>query len=312
MRSMMTWPGGVAALALAALLTVGSLACDARPKVSAQSDEGVTNEAKPKPQDSPEVKLANADSKEGWGTIKGVVTYDDKSKLPDNPAVNITADKAFCTKDGKLTLHRDEWVVDPKTRAVKNVIVWLSDADPAKAQKTAWNKDLIHPSLKEVPKKHEVDQPGCSFMPRVIALREGSELIVKNSAKVPHNIRIDGGDLGPKVNTSIPAGKELSIGEIKARFMPTQYDCTIHPWMKGWLISFEHPYYAVTEEDGKFELKNVPAGKFRLQVWHEGHGYVQKNKNDRGIEIEVKANETLDLNKDAATAKRLQLIQDED
>jgi len=260
-----TRQGGTAALALVVLFTAGTLA-----------------------------------SAEGWGTVKGKVTYKDKQPLPKNPAVNVTADKMFCTKDGKLTIHRDEWVVDPKTRGIKNAIVWLSPADGKLT--TDWDEKLIHPSLKDVPKKHEVDQPGCEFLPRVIALREGSELVFKNSASVPHNVRIDGGDLGPKVNTAIPAGKELNVGSIKARFLPTQYDCTIHPWMKGWLISFKHPYYAVTNDKGEFEIKNAPAGRYRLQIWQEGSGYVQKNKNDRGVPIEIK-------DKDATTVNQ-QLVED--
>jgi len=266
MTYLMNRPGGVAALAAVALLSAGSLA-----------------------------------SAEGWGTIKGKVTYKDKAKLPANPEVNVNADKEFCLGMGKI--HRDEWVVDAKTRGIKNVIVWLSDADPAKSQTTDWDEKLIHPDLKKVPAKLEVDQPACAFMPRIIALREGTELVFKNTAKVSHNVRIN--DLN--INTSIPPGKELSVGSVKAKFLPMQYDCTIHAWMKGWLISFKHPYYAVTDKDGNFEIKNAPAGKYRLQVWQEGYGYVQKNKNDRGIDVEIEDKKTLELD-----SPRLKLIQDED
>jgi len=252
-----TRQGGTAALALVVLFTAGTLA-----------------------------------SAEGWGTVKGKVTYKDKQPLPKNPAVNVTADKAFCTKDGKLTIHKDEWVVYPKTRGIKNVIVWLSPLDKEKSQTTDWDEKLIHPDLKAVPKKHEVDQPGCQFMPRVIVLREGSDLVFKNSASVSHNVRIT--EL--EINSSIPPGKDLPVGSVKARFRPMMYDCTIHPWMRGWLISFKHPYYAVTNEKGEFEIKNAPAGKFRLQIWQEGFGYVQKKKDDRGVEITIKDKDTTTVN----------------
>src|SRR5262249_22225240 len=136
--------------------------------------------------------------------------------------------------------------------------------------------------------KLEVDQPICTFTPRVIVLREGTELIFKNSAMVSHNVSIDGGDLGPKINTAIPAGKDLSVGSVKARHLPAEYKRTLHPWMTGWLISFKHPYYAVTNEKGEFTIKDAPAGKCRLQIWQEGYGYVQKDKDNRGVVVNVK------------------------
>ena len=50
---------------------------------------------------------------------------------------------------------------------------------------------------------------------------------------------------------------------------PIQYKCTIHGWMTGYVRIFDHPYYAVTDADGKFEIKNAPAGKYRIVYWHE-------------------------------------------
>jgi len=252
MRSIATRRGGVAALALVALFTAASMA-----------------------------------SAEDWGTVKGTVKFDKDSPLPKNPEVEVNNDKVFCTAKGKI--HKDEWVVDSKTRGVKNAIVWLSPKGDATLKGAPqWNAKEIHPSLKAAPKKLEVDQPVCTFMPRVIALREETELTFKNSAPVAHNVSIEGGDLGPVLNASIPGGKSLEIGKIKARNLPTPYKCTIHPWMKGWLVSFKHPYYAVTDEKGEFTIKNAPAGEYRLQVWQEGYGYVQKGSKNRGIVFTVK------------------------
>ena len=65
------------------------------------------------------------------------------------------------------------------------------------------------------------------------------------------------------------------------------YRCTIHPWMNGWVRVFDHPYYAVTDEDGKFEIKNAPAGKFRIVFWHE-NGVKGGAKGRFGEPIEIK------------------------
>ena len=56
---------------------------------------------------------------------------------------------------------------------------------------------------------------------------------------------------------------------LKKENPPIQYKCTIHGWMTGYVRIFDHPYYAVTDEDGKFEIKNAPAGKYRIVYWHE-------------------------------------------
>jgi len=250
--------GAVAALALAALLSTGTPA------------------------------LAQA-----WGTVKGKIIYKKGEKLPDNPEANVTNDKAFCLGKGKI--HQDEWVVDAKSRGVKWVLVWLSDADAKKAKNPAWPANKIHPNLKKAPAKLVLDQPVCTFMPRIIGVREETDVFYKNSAQVGHNVKIEGGDLGPNINQLIPAGKELEVGKIKARHLPINYACTIHPWMKGYIGAFSHPYFAVTNDKGEFEIKDAPAGKYRLQVWHEGYGFVQKNKDDRGIIITIKDKDTTEV-----------------
>ena len=54
----------------------------------------------------------------------------------------------------------------------------------------------------------------------------------------------------------------------------------------------------ITDEKGNFEIKNAPAGKYRLQVWHEGYGFVQKNKNNRGIIITIEGGKTTTIDRE--------------
>jgi hypothetical protein len=236
---------------------------------------------------------AFAQKGQGWGTVKGTILYDAKAKIPENKEATISQDKQFCTSKGKI--FQDEWVVDAKSRGVKWVLVWLADASDTKGAKTEWPAKLIHPDLAKAPATLELDQPVCTFAPRMVGIRAETKLIYKNSAKVGHNVRIEGGDLGPVVNQLIPPGKQLDVGAIKARPLPLSYSCTIHPWMKGWIGAFKHPYFAVTNEKGEFEIKNAPAGKYRLMVWHEGYGFVQQNKNNRGIVINIEDKKTTEV-----------------
>jgi len=233
-----------------------------------------------------------------WGAIKGTIVYAEGEKLPENKEANITADKAFCTKSGKI--HQDEWVVDEKSRGVKWVLVWLTDASDPKGGKTAWDAKQIHPNLKEAPKTLELDQPICTFLPRMTGVRSETEVTFKNSAEVAHNVDVKGGDAGPNINQVIPVGKSLKLGKISARPLPVTYSCSIHPWMRGYIGAFDHPYFAVTNEKGEFEIKDAPAGKFRLMVWQEGYGFVQKGNAkkgnlERGVVVTVEEKKTTEL-----------------
>src|SRR5262249_7058857 len=121
-----------------------------------------------------------------------------------------------------------------------------------------------------------MDQPCCMFEPHVLALREGQGLEVKNSAAISHNVNVNGGLLGPNKNPILPPGKSLDLAptELKARLMPIQISCSIHNWMKAYVFVFNHPYFAVTDEDGNFEIKGAPQGRYRLVVWQESVGWV--------------------------------------
>ncbi len=220
-----------------------------------------------------------------YTTIKGQVI------LPNPPApapVNVTADPAHCLAKGPLV--SDEVIVDKKTNGLKNVVVWLRpDSDDRKAK---FPQDKINPALAKVaPKNHVIDQPCCQFVPRIVAARAGDTLEVKNSAPVAHNINTEAGaigNVGMQANTNIKAPKPL-----EASATPIPFACNIHPWMKGQARVFDHPYFAVTDAEGKFEIKDAPAGKFRVVYWHEG-GFHKGREGILGETIEVKGT-TLEL-----------------
>jgi hypothetical protein len=230
---------------------------------------------------------------EDWGTIKGKVVWGG-GKLPKREEVVVTKDKDHCLAQGKK-IYKQNWVINEKNKGVRYAVVYLVDAEK-------YSKPLsIHPKLKEVPKKPVVmDQPRCMFEPRVVAVRQGQPLKVKNSAPITHNSRIDGGDLGPSVNPSIPPGKSFEVPSIPARPTVIPISCSIHPWMNGWVFSFRHPYFAVTDADGNFEIKDAPAGKYKLIIWHEEGGWVIDGTSPMrkgGKVIDIVKGKTTDLGK---------------
>jgi hypothetical protein len=226
-----------------------------------------------------------------WGTVKGRVVFDGK-EVPTRPEIAAAAAVPackLCAAAGK-TLE-DEWVVDPKTRGVRWVMVWLLD------ESGNFNKPIpIHPKLKKPEPKVLLDQPCCMFEPHVLGIRQGQILVARNSATVAHNVNILGGDANPNKNVIIPAGKEVEIDGWKADSSPVPVQCTIHLWMNARIRVFAHPYFAVTNEKGEFEIKDAPAGKFRIVVWNNIWVVSEKGKSGKvGIPLEIKPDAVTDL-----------------
>ena len=224
------------------------------------------------------------DKPAAWVTIKGQVVFPKDKKVPERAKLNITQDKEHCA--GKGPILDESILVDPKTRGIKNVVVYLRPLD-----KTAdgFAKNEIHPAdANRKPADVIIDQPCCMFVPRVTCARVGDTIVVKNPAPVAHNFFWDSGNNGMH-NPNIAAKTDWKMpNALKKENPPIQYKCTIHPWMDGWVRVFDHPYAAVTDDDGKFEIKNAPAGKFRIVFWHENG--VKGGKEGRfGEEIEIVA-----------------------
>jgi len=233
-----------------------------------------------------------------WGTVKGRIVWKDKDvpapaviALPGaNPAA------APCLQANKGAPPPDEkWVVNQKNKGIKNTYVWLADFEDPKSKKPL----PTHPKLKKIQDKDKevvLDQPACCFMPHAIALREGQVLVVKNSAPFQHNFKWTGNqDTNPGGNVLLPVGASKKIDDLVADRLPVQMECNIHPWMRGWIRIYSHPYFAVTDENGAFEFKDAPAGKFRIMIWHGSDGWRDGAKGNRGQEINIKAAAVTDL-----------------
>lgn len=222
-----------------------------------------------------------------WGSIKGQVVWAGGNFEPEK--LNVDKDQGVCLKNGDLL--SEKYVVDPKSKGVRWVMVWL--IDPAKPRAPL----PIKPELAEVkPKKLVLDQPTCQFTPHVLAIREGQELEVKNTATISHNINVIGGTLNPNLNQIIPPGGKLDIDGFKAAPTPVNVSCTIHGWMKGYIRVFNHPYFAVTDAEGNFEIKDAPAGKWNLVIWQEEKGWVTEG-GKLGMPVTIEPGSTTKLGK---------------
>jgi hypothetical protein len=221
-----------------------------------------------------------------WATIRGRVVWPRNTALPTPKPIAATADKPHCESQGPLL--DTAVLVNPTTRGLKNVVVWLRP-DTAN-RRDPFPKDRINPQLLSAkPRQHVIDQPCCQFVPRVLAAREGDTLVVKNSSPVPHNISFAADDPALVFNVTLPAGQEFKpAAALRSQGSAIPFKCDIHQWMQGRVRVFDHPYFAVTDDNGNFEIPNAPVGQWRLVYWHE-NGYHKGRAGLLGFPVEVKA-----------------------
>jgi hypothetical protein len=278
-----------------------------RPKAGGSSSGGVgKGESKGSGVSAAEATPIKATS---FGTIKGKVTYNGEPPAREDlaPRMEGNANKSECLKGD----HRDPtWIVGAD-KGVKNAVVWLRAPKgkyfdvPADHQKTEPTK--------------VVDQPFCAFEPHVQVVfpsffdevtkkqkSTGEKLEVKNSASFTHNT-----DWTPKdnlmdtgANKIIASGSTIELPIFKSA-PPTKkgleqmmaLKCDIHKWMTGYIWAFDHPYAAVTKDDGTYEIKNVPAGEELLIVaWHEPDAYLGDKGHSGETVAALKPNETREVN----------------
>ena len=231
---------------------------------------------------------SQADEKK-WTTIKGTIVLDKDTPVPVMAQIVPMKDKVVCLADGKY--FDESMIVDPKTRAMTNVFVWIEPEENARG--TPFPQNLIHPKLAKPENNVEIDQPCCKFIPHVLAIREGQKLTIKNSAPIPHNAKwssIFNGGFNPLI---APKGKHV-IENLVAEKDPATISCSIHPEMQAWVRIFDHPYFAVTDEKGNFEIKLAPEGKFRMYLWQERGGWNGGRLGAKGTVIEIKG-ETMEM-----------------
>jgi len=262
----------------------GAVGCDSEvDKDRKRDDPKAKKEARTEVPTSITIEPEAAQGKD-WGTIKGQVVWADK--MPTPTKIMAVQDKQHCEANGPLV--DQELVVNPKNQGVKWVFVWLA---PKEGEATDAVKP-VHPNYPDGKKLKpaEVDQPMCMFVPRSLAIQEGQNVLVKNSAPVQHSIKWTGNPaINPDGNVIIPPGKAQEIKNLQAQKLPLVLECSIHPWMRGRLAVFSHPYFAITDADGNFEIKDAPVGEFRIFVNQESVGWRNGAKGRNGEPITIKA-----------------------
>lgn len=219
--------------------------------------------------------MARADGDLGpaAGSVRGRVRL--TGPAPRQKALDRRSDP-YCA----ATVQLDESVVVGRDRGLRNVLVRLAGPLPAA------------PPPPTAPVR--VQQQQCTYTPRVQGLQIGQRLEVQNRDDTLHNVHVYRGhqtvlnrpqkEGGPVVGREVPGPPALL--EVK---------CDVHPWMLGYVWVSPHPWFAVTDEGGSFEIARAPAGRHRLEIWHEVYG-------TQSVEVDIPAGGAARVDLDVAAA----------
>jgi plastocyanin len=187
----------------------------------------------------------------GAGTVSGKVTFAGKPPAPR--PITITKDETVC---GRTPLM-DESLVVGAGGGVKNTLVRILDAREA-------------PPMPAPTPNTSIDQNGCRFVPRVRIVPVGAPIDIVNSDGILHNIHTWSKD-NPSFNRAQPKFKKV-LTETFRKPEIFRISCDVHSWMNGWIIVAADAYNVLTDESGAYTLKDVPAGTYTVEFWHEKLG----------------------------------------
>jgi len=228
------------------------------------------------------------------GTIQGHVTIEGKRPRPMAFNLVTIPDPVFCGTISTGTGWRlvEDFIIGPD-KSLKDVVAFLKDIKKGKPFK-----------IPEV----EIEAKDCDFIPFVNVIKDRDKIEVVNMDPVQHDIqgyetaRKRGarvlfnrplpmnpfleyaGVFGKKYMAGKPMVEQVHLKKGRNVFV---MQCGFHPFMFSWGLVVKNPYFSITKEDGKFEIKDVPAGDYILSVWHPGMNSFLEQK------VTVKANDAI-------------------
>lgn len=189
------------------------------------------------------------------GDVKGMVMVD--GMVPMNASIRMNADPV-CVRLSKDPQFQETYVLGSDGKSLGNVFVYVKDG----------LGNYVFDAPTDAPR---IDQKECRYSPHVFGMRVNQPLEILNSDPTLHNIHAQ-----PKTNAEFNNGQPIQGMKMTHTFTSKEvmvpFKCDVHGWMNAYVGVLDHPYFAVTDKEGKFELKSLPPGTYTIEAWHEKLG----------------------------------------
>jgi hypothetical protein len=178
------------------------------------------------------------------GTIKGIAVY--KGKILAPPPSKTGKYQNVCGPE-----VQNESIIISKD-GLENVVITLTGI-----------------KSKGKPTSLVIDQKKCRYEPHVLAMHKDSELKIRTSDPINHNIHTYAFDNDP-INLMFTPGQENTYRFDSPEVI--KIECDLHSWMTSWLVVVDNAHFAISKEGGAFEIADVPPGTYTVNAWHEVFG----------------------------------------
>jgi plastocyanin len=211
--------------------------------------------------------------------LKGTVTLN--GAAPKNEPIRMNADPV-CLKEATGPQFQ-ETIMASADGKLANVFVYVKDG-------------LGNYAYDPPAGGTKLDQDGCRYKPHVFGVRVGQPIEIVNSDPTLHNIHAM-----PKANPEFNNGQPIQgmkmTHSFKAKEVMVPFKCDVHGWMNAYVGVLDHPFFAVTKEDGSFEMKGLPPGTYTIEAWHEKLGAMTQS-----VTVAAKESKEVSFTFDAAKA----------
>jgi plastocyanin len=224
----------------------------------------------PSPSPSPAATTASVDPA-AVGSITGKIVVD--GAVAPRAIIRLDGDPK-CASLASGEARRAEDILVGEGNSLQNVFIYVKEGLPGR--------------LYPVPSAPVVlDQQQCRYVPRVLGVQVGQQLTIRNSDPLLHNVRSEG-----VINEPFDVGTPVQGIEVKRTFVTREVmvpvKCNVHAWMQAYVGVVEHPFFAVSDNGGRFEIEHLPPGTYTIEIWHERLGAQTQ-------QVTVAARETKDL-----------------
>lgn len=246
------------------------------------------------------IRYKEIDVKNG-ATIRGIAKW--KGDIPKLPKITVFKHMDKCGQE----VVNPALVVNPANKGVKYTAVYLEKVAegkplPGKKERIKINSPrVLHAGLD---KDQRAESSLCNFEEHVFGFVNTRKIGMYNMEDLLHNPHAFGSNGATIFNVPLPDRNRMTSKSVRRLKGINRIQCDTHVHMNGYMLGLNHPYFSVTDKNGKYEISDIPPGKYKLIAWHEGYNIEEFAADSRPVyddphmivkEIELRAGQVLDL-----------------